>query len=256
MSSVPVTVNFNVNVDASGNIEVFGQAPVTLTDIVVCLENLSVTTLYDTSSNAVFEFQEPMGPLGTRVARRMTAWDQSGNLRTGFENIITGDMDASGAIPFDLAKYASNLEYYQHESLGRLILSMYAHYLFGHVAATAAITNDETFINNINGNTEGTALLGKGITELIDSMSDSDALAIVEQVLGQDASRAMDFDNNALAPGRWQALRFFAGDKVFIQVNVKQPSVTVSNNAAVAQQSEPLSTQVIERTYNLQITLA
>ena len=216
-----VVVNFNVNVDASGNVEVFGQGLPDAPNPVVCAVNLPVADLYGSDANAVFEFQEPASALGTRVARRTQAgWTKAEDLRADLNSIINGTMDASGAIPFNDAKYASTEEYYKHETFGRLALSMYAHYLFGHVAATAAITNDQPFMDNMNGNTEGTALLGKGLKDAVVNMSDADVLAIVEQVLGQDASRAKDQDNNEVAPDVWQALKFYADDVVYVQITV------------------------------------
>jgi hypothetical protein len=61
----------------------------------------------------------------------------------------------------------------------------------------------------------------------------------VEQVLGQDASRALNQDNNALAPGVRQELQFIAGDKIYMNIRLKRPAVTVSN---VSQQSAPAAT--------------
>ncbi len=256
---VNVVVNFNVSVDASGNVEVFGQAPVELGDVVVCATTLPATDLYDGSGDAVFQFWEPSSALGTLAAERYSAWTKKETLRTDMNSIINGVMDASGAIPFNDAKYSSFSQYYEHSDFGRLALSMYAHYLFGHVAATAAITNDQAFMDNMNGNNEavsGHALLAKRIVDLIDGMSDANVLEIVKQVIGQDASRAMDQDNNQVAPDVKQSLQFFAGDTVYVQINLKQPEVTVSNSASLAQQSEPAASLVIERTYNLKITLA
>lgn len=256
---VNVVVNFNVAIDASGSVEVFGQAPVSLSDVVVCATTLPATDLYDGSGNAAFQFWEPSNAIGTLKAERYSAWTKKNTLRADMNSIINGVIDASGAVPFNDAKYASTSQYYEHPTFGRLALSMYAHYLFGHVAATAAITNDQAFIDKMNGNDEeasGHALLAKRIVDLIDVMSDADVLEIVKQVIGQDASRAMDQDNNQLAPDVKQSLQFVAGDVVYVQIALKQPEVTVSNSASLAQQSEPAATLVTERTYNLKITLA
>lgn len=256
----PVTVNFNVIVDASGTVEVFGQAPTTMENVVVSNYYFSAAALYDSDSNAVFEFWEPSTALGDISGTRKSNWTHYNNLRNELQNVISvGAMDASGAVPFNAAGYLSTEQYYKHESFGRLALSMYAHYLFGHVAATAAITNDAAFIENMNGNNENTpghALLAKKFTDAIRDMSDADVTAIVKQVLGQDASRAKDQDNNTLPPDVKHSLKFLAGDIIYIQITLKQPTVTVTSGAAVAQQSEPGASNVSEQTYALKITLS
>ncbi len=55
----------------------------------------------------------------------------------------------------------------------------------------------------------------------------NDALAyIVQQVLGQDASRAMGVDNNALLPDYHQYLKFYNGDVIYVNIVVNKPTVT------------------------------
>ena len=53
---------------------------------------------------------------------------------------------------------------------------------------------------------------------------------IVNQVIGQDANRAKDQDNNAILPGVRQKLLFAAGDTVYMTINVKYPTVTLNNS--------------------------
>jgi hypothetical protein len=159
-------------------------------------------------------------------------------IASNLQNVLKGQMDAfegSSAVasPFNDAKYNTNAEQYRkHSDFGRLALAAYAHYLFGHQAATAAITNDEAFMRGIlstdasgawtkstTGNvstwsvtqTVTDANIALNLAKLIVTKSetqnrylnvaaDSASLAnIVRQVIGQDASRAMDQDNNALA---------------------------------------------------------
>lgn len=251
-----VVVNLNVNVDATGTVEVFGQAPQVLSNVVDCHVTLPAADLYNGDSDAVFEFWEPSSAIGTKLGARKSAWTKSAALKTTLQAIIDGDMDASGAAPFTDYAAGGVSQYYVHESFGRLALSNYAYYLFGHVAATAAITNDTAFISKMNGDGDTDAKLAEGLRDLIEGMVDADVLEVVKQVIGQDAARAMGQDNNELAPDYRQALQFVAGDVVFVQITLQQPTVTVSNNAAAAQQSEPASTLVEQQTYNLKITLA
>jgi primosomal replication protein N len=55
---------------------------------------------------------------------------------------------------------------------------------------------------------------------------------IVKQVLGQDASRAMGYDNNELTPDIHQLLPLYNGDTIFISITIKTPQVSYSPHAA------------------------
>ena len=68
-------------------------------------------------------------------------------LATGLEAILCDAFDCSGAVPFN--NYTANVEYYKQRDFGRVALGMMSHYLFGHVDATAAITNDKTFVQSM-----------------------------------------------------------------------------------------------------------
>lgn len=244
MSHHPVTVNLNVEIDASGQIEVFGQAAPTVENVVVAAVNLPAADLYDLSgAAAMFEFWEPEGEgeLGTMKATLAGKVDAAypaaatadytaltATLATDLNTILLGDMDASGAKPFDAYAAGGVTQYYVHESFGRLALSSYAHYLFGHVAATAAITNDEDFITKMNGIGAGNADIAQKLVDAITGKDDEAILSIVQQVIGQDASRAMDQDNNQLAPGVRHSLKFIAGDKIYVNVRLRAPEVIVS----------------------------
>jgi hypothetical protein len=74
-------------------------------------------------------------------------------------------------------------------------------------------------------------------------------------VLGQDASRAMGQDNNALVPGVRQELLFMAGDKIYMNIRLKQPGVTVTNNGQKTSPAAELFANGGDLTYCLEITL-
>jgi hypothetical protein len=290
MSIQNVTVNFNVTVDASGNIDVFGQEQPSITNKVVAAFNMPPSCLYemldpsDNTGNAIFEFWEPSDALGTRKASLATTKPNYSSLLSNFgyflSKVFTNSLDASMADPFNQAKYLNTPEYYTHPTFGRLALSSYAHYLFGHVAATAAITNDADFISTMNKyeniNTADinyigsssydkfsstNANLAKRLVDKIGKLNDSQVLDIVNQVLGQDATRAMDVDNNEPAPGAKQPLKFYEGDKIYLNVQLTTPSVTYGNG----QQSAPLPSKfasdagdndaTLDRSYTIEITL-
>jgi hypothetical protein len=79
---------------------------------------------------------------------------------------------------------------------------------------------------------------------------------IARQVIGQDASRAMDQDNNVPAPDVRQALKFIAGDIIYMNIKLKQPTVTVGAGQNVLKATLdgkfPLANETI---YTLKITL-
>jgi hypothetical protein len=159
----PVTVNFNVNIDASGNINVFGDASDAPTNFIVPLSTtLPVNALYDASVNGgLIEFWEPASDLGNiyaQLANSAEGVDVSGALMSyagkyqtaakvlahGLQRILVNTLDCSQASPF--SGYKTVPAYYQVSDFGRVALSAHAEDIFGHVAATAAITNDQAFM--------------------------------------------------------------------------------------------------------------
>jgi hypothetical protein len=256
-----VKVDLNVSIDASGNVEVFGQAEPTVSNLVVCAQTLPVTDLYvsDAANQSLIKFWEPSGALGDISGAVVTAFaiSKATAFTTDLNAVVNGSMDASGATPFNDAGagYTSTSQYYTHSSFGRLALSAYAHYLFGHVAATAAITNDAAFISAMNGEGATDAKLASRLVTALSSKDAAAITAIVKQVIGQDAERAMGQDNNKLAPDVQQNLKFYAGDIIYMNINLKAPVVSVLNNEA-AQLGEPAASAFTsDISYTLQITL-
>lgn len=286
-----VTVNFNVNIDASGNIEVFGKEAYQIENKVVAKLYLPTSTLYsyDSSLNYgsnIFSFWEPSDALGTRKAE-LNGTNNIAFFAYYLSKVLKNEMDGSDADPFNQTKYLGTPQYYTHDSFGRLALSAYAHYLFGHVAATAAITNDQDFISRMNnykylttGSTSDkkndfeyvsstsyttvdntTANLAKRLAHAVATTTETNILDIVEQVIGQDASRTMDLDNNELAPNVKIPLRFYDGDKIYININLVEPSIIVQNGQQNAPQSSLFNTDsndnngALNRNYTIELTL-
>jgi hypothetical protein len=293
-----VSVNLAVEIDASGTIQVFGQQFAGVTNKVVADVKLPVRALYDAAGasnsgtlNSLFEFWEPSSALGTRLAT-LSGKDSSAasegrdytkmekKLAMDLQEILMGEFDCSGAKPFD--GYGS-ADYTTVPHFGRLALSSYAHYLFGHVAATAAITNDGAFMKAmmstkadvVDGSSgaykydttadviiEDTASvsdanLAARLVHAIVSKNDTAILAIVEQVLGQDASRAMDQDNNVISPDVRQELRFEEGDKIYLNIRLKRPQVTISTGTNAGAPASTLFPDDVSAdvNYTLEITL-
>ncbi len=342
-----VTVNLNVEVNADGEIKVFGAPAPTLTNEVVATCKLPVTALYDSDANGtlgagLIEFWEPSNDLGNIYAQLAgyaadsqfkvngvaTYKTTAKELAKGLQKVLVSQLDATAASPFNNAKYdgANDDDYRKCSDFGRLALSVYSHYIFGHVDATAAITNDEDVMANMlslsstdnvkeGGSASGRYNHWKHLTTIVNATdvdgwdvtgSSSDAklaialakevvkkglggkisatrafsteaetannlkpaaervqastengtlAEIVRQVLGQDANRAMDQDNNALAPEVHQILKFAEGDTIYVSIKVKKPSVIFSGAGQYLTEQAAQDKVTTEEVYNVKITL-
>jgi hypothetical protein len=81
------------------------------------------------------------------------------------------------------------------------------------------------------------------------------ALLIAEQVLGQDASRAMDEDNNAILPEGKQALKFIAGDVIYMNIQLQEPEVVTGSGQKVTDSNLKDKFDDAGQNYTLKITL-
>jgi hypothetical protein len=301
--STPIRVDLNVTVDAEGTISVFTSEEETVSNVIYAQVGIPATSFYNaTASKGLIEFWEPSTAKGDKAVAYKDKEEMAKLIASNLQDVLKGQMDAFEintpnivASPFSDAKYATNAEQYRkHSDFGRLALAAYAHYLFGHQAATAAITNDEAFMRGIlstdasgawTKNTTGnvnTWSLGQSPTDanialnlanLIVTKSESDTVQnvaanspslanIVRQVIGQDASRAMDQDNNALLPEMRQLLRFFPGDKIVVNIKLRAPTVTVGTGQKVGQNTlvglydkDKVAANVQEENYSVVINL-
>ena len=298
---VAVEVNFNVAIDADSKVFLFGEAAPTMLNVIVAEQTLPVTALYDASgSTGLIELWEPSAAQGNIRCQLANDGGEAGAslagayqlaaaaLASGLQAVLQGAFDCSGATPFD--GYAANIEYYKQDNFGRVALGAFAHYLFGHVDATAAITNDEAFVTNMlaqvtpAGNVEtwdftasiaSANLANRLVKEIIakgkaagdvtsatlipSDVSGGTAPAgslaeIVKQVIGQDSSRVQNADGSQRTLDKHILLRFFAGDVIYVKINVLKPTVEVSGTGA----NPPANSLVLESetSYNLKITLA
>jgi hypothetical protein len=243
-----VVVNLNISANASGTIDVFGQAttPTITGNILVASNMLPVSDLYVSSSNSLIKFQGSNNDiLATRDSNFSTTQE---TFVTDLNTIINGSFNCLNASPFSLARY-SNV-YNTQSNFGYVALGYYANQLFGHVAATAAIANDSSFITYMTSDGAGTANISSNLVSSIFSMSNSAATAIAKQVIGQDASRAMSQDNDLNAPNTYQALKWIAGDVIYMNVTLQPPTVTKQSG-----QLQNITTFSGNASYLLKITL-
>ena len=283
----PVSVNLGVEVDVSGNITVFGQPTPAVSNLVVAESVRIPVGALCTFTNGLIEFWEPSDALGE--LRAALATTQSRNyklllpaLAQGIHNVLIAPLNASAATPFSHSMYAADGNYRNPANFGKLALGSYAHYLFGHVHATAAITNDQaimTAINDMPGDSTApfdeanAALWSTGIPtsaniarRLVNALVTGDALtsttgnllSIVKQVLGQDASRAKGIDNTEGLPNIRQHLRFIAGDKIYFNIKLARPTMSVSNGLPLTGLPNPVTQFPSDNNvnYTIQVTLA
>lgn len=293
-----IKIDFNVNIDATGQIDVFGINAPTFVNIIAAHYKLPVNALYSSTTSGMIEFWEPSTQIGNIYAslasssaftnaQGVPAFQTAAkNMAKGLQRILVDCFNVSAASPFkNPNKYGD--AYNLQRDFGRVALSCYTHYLFGHQAATAAITNDVAFIehmlsistggqtnstveqryaawlhdNTVTNNviqdwnvdesiidaklaiaitkklvlkglnsTDNTILVISAIKETTDQniiVSNDTVANIVKQALGQDPSRAMSQDNNALIPDTRQILRFEAGDVVVVNIILTSPNVVV-----------------------------
>jgi hypothetical protein len=234
-------------IDISGNVNVFAVPSTTLDNVVVCSNPLATTTLFSGSSG-VFELTEPSASRGDISGFVSSAGRANGSvlngiaspaitdLGAGLQGVLTGSLDASAANPFAAYKNASSSEYTTYASLGELVLSLYASYLFGHPAATAAISNDVALKNHINGTTASDARAGQNLANAINNLTNTEATNIARAVISQDPNRAVNAPNrqfNAVNGEHHIPLIFQAGDVVYVSITVQSPDVTTTNGSGL-----------------------
>ena len=219
----PVTVNLNVTVDTSGLVQIFNEDADIVANAVVCERRLLASDI-----SGVIEFQQLSSSPEDISGQKRVDWANETSIDSlavdHFHYVMNGPMDASAASPFT-PNYLTSSAYYSFGSLGELVLANYAHQLFGHVAATAAISNDTTLINQVNGKN-----LGELLKTALSNLSAANATTIARKVIGQDAARARDQDNNPYAPDVLQSLMFRPEDVIFVTVNVKGPTISAGKD--------------------------
>ena len=291
---IPVSINFNILIDASSNIDVFGegvQIPVNVARPQIFLPldvlyDISGESLQGTSSmpNSIFEFWEPSDNLGIfkgqlAVSDSRDYTKMVSKFIMELQRVLDNEFDCSGVYPFNKEIYKG--AYNMQSNFGRLALSVYADKLFGHVDATAAITNDVQFINSMLSKNSQTnnykyatvndvpdtsniltatnslsdANIAVMIVKQIITKNEEAVTKIVRQVIGQDASRAMNYDNNELSSSKKQPLKFISGDTIYVNIILRTPEVVVGNGQNVDAETLKSKYDAEGISYSLEIKL-
>lgn len=202
-----VSVNFNIDISGNSNLNVFGEAAQQMNNVIVAEYLLPVDALYDTSSVGLIELWEDKDNIDdinvslahTDGSALPGGFDLSGawqatakKLAMGLENVLCKPLDCSGVAPF--SAYTAEEEYYKPTDFGHVALGVFAHYMFGHVDATAAITNDKAFLKNM------LSLSGAG----------ADAAVVAEDAAGEAArvaafTHAAHISGNGYVKADWMA---------------------------------------------------
>jgi len=223
-------------IDISGNVQIFSAPASVLNNVVVCSLPLNATTLYS-NGNGVFEFTEPNDATRGDISGYVSG---AGSVVHGTDTVTIGalghalhlvlnqSLDASAANPF---AQTGSTDYTTYENLGELVLSLYAAYLFGHPAATAAISNDAALVAYINSESAG-ANAGSNLATAISNLSVAEASNIARAVIAQDPNRAVNTPNRVFSAGTGAThvpLIFQPLDVVYVSITVQAPGVSTSN---------------------------
>lgn len=164
----------------------FEDTPANLSNIVLCKKKLGVSHLYTGNDvdQALFEFQGQDNNIAGRIidnfknltGRKQAFIDALASILTNNANDADA-LNAYMAIPFN--SYLTDVPQMKlYRSFGHLALGTYAHYLFGHVQATAAISNDTSIINFMNGSGETAADIAPSLVTSIHGMNPTSAALI------------------------------------------------------------------------------
>ncbi len=192
----PIEVNFNVEIEGNSAVSIFGDQFVAPSNVIIAEKKLPVNALYDSvAKSGLIEFVEPSSdPDNIYVKLANTNSTSTGGddftgaykatlrqLAKGLQRVLCDKFDCSTAQPYSESKYSGVVEYTTQRDFGRVALGAFAHYLFGHVDATAAITNDVAFVKNM------LSLTGSGANA-----------AVVDETSGGAAARYAEYDSEHL----------------------------------------------------------
>lgn len=257
-----VVVNLGVQADASGSVSIFAKSQdIPETNIVDATYELPVSALYKGPTDALLKFKGTGNDIEAAYGDNFTT--TVSELTTLIENVLKNTLKAGpasssygDAAPFNDERYNGIAVYQNYPTIGDLALAFYADAIFGHVQATAAINNDTAVVNYINGNdaedtlNEDNANIAYQIANTLKNDLDNNNISrIVEQVIGTDASRALDVDNDDNDIDTWQHLIWRSGDVIFFQITFENPIISTGADQSI----DPATIDSV--TYNIRVVL-
>lgn len=257
--SVSVYMPFNIEIDEL-TAELFGQTVDLSGTVIRVVDTLPVSSLYDVdTSGAWLHFLQSTDEDSFAVyVNQAKAEDLSGALATCLY-IAEGEeydpankgmehLDASGAFGDDVGA-----TWYNYNSLQDFLMGYFARKILGHPGALAAISNDSSLraeyttkyndgMNAIYGGTGAAMADAAGVETVADvsgaidgvtcpanGLAEEDLQLIVQQMMNQAPDRFADVgDRGTLQPVRWAS-----GDKIYIQLYLKNNSYKLYNGSVV-----------------------
>jgi hypothetical protein len=249
--TIPVIVDLKVEVNADSKLIIFAEAPAVGNNVIESTFNVPSAAF-----NGLIEFwgvtvgginsHLDLTEVGGNVAYKTTAVSLYNNIKS----VLNSSFDCKDAEPFKTTGNA----YHNQANFGKVALGQVTNEVFGHVAATAAITNDEEYVTYmLNGDLSTTwdNIYAYGSQQSISKPNLANALVrtlmmygykkdasnadieikdevdaprltlIAKQVIGQDPSRAQGTGHIKLS--------FYPGDVVFMTINVSPATLSLSN---------------------------
>jgi hypothetical protein len=261
-----VEVNLMTGITTDNNaVGLFGASGEAISDDILTIETpVSAAAFYYDASRGLIHYTEPSDDVnGYKAvsAEAIGATDASGvracatalvaSLHASLTqagSYVAGVAGVNASQIFPLASYpASNDEQYQgYASIGDFLVAYIAKNLFGHPAATVAISNDSAIKIRVNdtrtpvpttdfmtGGSVAPATSGFIALRLVQTLiynSEVNLKKIVAQVLNQDPKRLSNEDNSS---GDFRPLMFRAGDVVYMTVEFTGFSFTNAETGGV-----------------------
>lgn len=250
----PVEVNLLTGVSTNNNaVSLFGASGEAISDDIITIETpVLASAFYYDASRGLIHYTEPGGSPDTFTAVshlaigntdasgvRMCATALVAALHTSLTGsasyqVGVGGVNATSIFPVASYPASADEQYQGYATIGDFLVGYIAMNLFGHPAATVAISNDSAIKARVNsaaalteaavldyfktGGSVNAATSGYLALRLVQTLiynSEANLKSIVSQVLNQDPKRLSAEDNNT---GDFRPLMFRAGDIVYMTI--------------------------------------
>ena len=223
----PVTIYMPMTFELSGmDVKLFGQKFDMSGSIIVCTNTLAAAKFYvdndisasflsfnqDASENNFSAFLGSVATISGIIDEVKAALNFADGSSYNPANRGQTDLDASAVF------VGAGATWTNFHSLQDFVLSYFANHILGHPGALAAISNDSAIRASIN--TKFPEVLAE-----LQTMSEDRRKVIIQQVMNQDLSRFEEADK-----GTTQPLKLVAGDKLLLQILLRDNTYSLQNN--------------------------
>jgi hypothetical protein len=244
-----VLVKIPILYDVSNiDVKLFGQSYTVSGNVIVVSDTLDVKSFYDAANGTSWiEFKQKDASENDFTAKVKNVSsanaikdDISGALRLvdgktyAVGRIGNSNLDASGIFGPNglLSTDGYAVEWQTYHNIQDLILSYFAERILGHPGALAAISNDNQIRQSIASTDASAPSLPNALDEL-KTMEEDKIKLIVQQIMNQDLDRfdLPDKGQDGQDPSGYQPLRWLAGDRIHIQMVLKQNTYSLQSPA-------------------------